>query len=211
MTTPNLDATQNCWVESLARFTFSIEYQKGWDNAVTHALNQVTLKLDTETVKSIWDGVTMETIGRVDAHDPVVAESDEEVHNQVWETAVLARAVHACVNLYVDDWVATQQEDSILKTVIKWICWEMMWALGRERPSFESRKNDALPRGPLPSPHTGWWVRRGFAVHGPHSSLKCCHEWMSPKCWTPGSAVNFVPNTRPVLVAQYGHTGAEGH
>ena len=29
MTTPNLDATQHCWVESLLRFTFSIEYQKG--------------------------------------------------------------------------------------------------------------------------------------------------------------------------------------
>ena len=30
MTTPNLDATQHCWVESLTRFTFSIKYQKGW-------------------------------------------------------------------------------------------------------------------------------------------------------------------------------------
>ena len=29
MTTPNLDATQHHLVESLARFTFSIEYQKG--------------------------------------------------------------------------------------------------------------------------------------------------------------------------------------
>ena len=40
MTTPNLDATQHCWVESLVRFTFSIEYQKGQDNAATDALNQ---------------------------------------------------------------------------------------------------------------------------------------------------------------------------
>ena len=29
MTTPNLYATQHHWVESYARFTFSIEYQKG--------------------------------------------------------------------------------------------------------------------------------------------------------------------------------------
>ena len=28
MTTPNLDATQHQWVESLAKFMFSIEYQK---------------------------------------------------------------------------------------------------------------------------------------------------------------------------------------
>ena len=39
MTTPNLDATQHCWVESLAGFTFSIEYQKGWDNTATDALS----------------------------------------------------------------------------------------------------------------------------------------------------------------------------
>ena len=59
MTTPNLDATQHHWVESLARFTFSIEYQKGWDNAATGTLSWVTLKLDAETMKSILDGVTM--------------------------------------------------------------------------------------------------------------------------------------------------------
>ena len=52
MTTSDLDATQHHWVQSLARFTFSIEYLKGWDNAAT-------LKLDAETVKSILNGVTM--------------------------------------------------------------------------------------------------------------------------------------------------------
>ena len=46
MTTPNLDASQHWWVESLARFTFSIEYQKGWDNVATDVLSQVTSKLD---------------------------------------------------------------------------------------------------------------------------------------------------------------------
>ena len=59
MTTPNLDATQHHWVESLVGFTFSIEYHKGWDSAAADALSWVTLKLDTETVKSILDGVTM--------------------------------------------------------------------------------------------------------------------------------------------------------
>ena len=39
MTTPNLDATQHHWVESLTRFTISIDYQKGWDNAATDALS----------------------------------------------------------------------------------------------------------------------------------------------------------------------------
>ena len=41
MTTPNLDATQHHWVESLVRFTFTIEYQKGQDNAATDTLSHI--------------------------------------------------------------------------------------------------------------------------------------------------------------------------
>ena len=65
MTTPNLDATQLWWAESLARFTFSIEYQKGRDNVSTD-LSQVTSKLDAEIMKSILDGVIVETTERAD-------------------------------------------------------------------------------------------------------------------------------------------------
>ena len=59
MTTPNLDATLHHWAELLLGFPFNIKYQKGWDNAATDALSHITLKLDTETVKSILGGVTM--------------------------------------------------------------------------------------------------------------------------------------------------------
>ena len=59
MTTPNIDATQHQWVESHARFTSSIEYQKGRDNVATDTLSQVTSKLDAEIMKSILDGITM--------------------------------------------------------------------------------------------------------------------------------------------------------
>ena len=76
MTTPNLDATQHCWVESLARFTFSIEYQKELDNAAMDALSQVT-----GTRKSILDSVTVGMRERVDTHHPAVAEAEEEIHN----------------------------------------------------------------------------------------------------------------------------------
>ena len=109
MTTPNSDATQHNWVESLARFIFSIQYQKGWENAVTDALSQVTLKLKRGTMKSILDRVTMGMTERADAHDMVEAEADEEIHKKVWETVILARAIQACVNLHVTDWVTTQQ------------------------------------------------------------------------------------------------------
>ena len=85
------------------------------------ALNQVTSKQDTETMKSILDGVTVETMERVDTHDPMVAEADEEIHKQVQETVILARATQACINLHVTDWLTAKKEDPILKTVIKWI------------------------------------------------------------------------------------------
>ena len=115
MTTPNLDATRHSWVESLARFMFSIEYKKGCDNVATDALSHVTSKLNAETMKSILDGVTVGTTKRADAHDPAVAEADKEIHKPFQETAILAQAAH--INLHV----TTQQEYPTLKTVTKWI------------------------------------------------------------------------------------------
>ena len=121
LTTPNLDATHYYWVESLAGFTFSIEYKKGRDNTVADALSHVASELDAEVVKSILDGVTIETIGRSDAHDPVVPEVNEEIHKQVEETPVQVKAAHMHINLHVTDWVAAQEEDPILKIVMEWI------------------------------------------------------------------------------------------
>ena len=106
---------------SPAAFTFSIEYQKGWNNKAVDAPSQVTSRLDAETVKSFLDGVTVCSIERVDAHDPVVAETDEEIHKQVQEAAGQARATHTCVNLHVTDWVTAQWEDPLLKVMIDWI------------------------------------------------------------------------------------------
>ena len=88
MTTPTLDTTRHCWVESLAGFTFGIEYQKGWDDAATDALSQVTLRLDAETVKLILDGVTMGSMWRPDVYHPVVPKTDEEIHKHVQEAVI---------------------------------------------------------------------------------------------------------------------------
>ena len=77
LTTTNLDATWHYWVELLAGFTFSIEYQKGKDNAVADALIHVTSKLNAEAVRSILDTVTIETAGRADTHGLMVAEANE--------------------------------------------------------------------------------------------------------------------------------------
>ena len=162
MTMPNLDATQHWLVESLPRFTFSIEYQKGHDNVPAVALRQVTLKVDAKTVKSILDGVTVGMMEKADAHDPVVAKADEEIHKLVQETVILAQA--ACINLHVKDWVNAQQEDPILKTAIEWISAQKVQdlrnLLGYDANTEEGRailprveEANALPRSPLLSPH----------------------------------------------------------
>ena len=77
----------------------------------------------------------------------LVAETDEEIHKQVWEAAVLARATHAHVNLHVTDWVTAQQEDPILKTAIKWIPNQNVWDLKHlleDEANTEERKTILL-------------------------------------------------------------------
>ena len=82
MNTPNLDATQHWLVESPARFTSSIEYQKGRDNVATDNLSKVTSKLDAEIMKYMLDGVTMGMTDGADTQDPVVAKADEDILSQ---------------------------------------------------------------------------------------------------------------------------------
>ena len=64
---------------------------------------------------SILDRVTIESTGRADAHDPVVGETDEEIHKQVQVAAIQARATQMHVTLHVSDWVAAQWEDPVLR------------------------------------------------------------------------------------------------
>ena len=66
------------------------------------------------------------------------------------------------------------------------------------------KEANTLPRSPLPLSCTKWQVGRSFAVCSPHSSPNSCHEWISPRCWTPGSAADAVLATWPVLVARHG-------
>ena len=55
MSTPNLDATGNHWVSTLAKYDFRLEYQKGQDNAMADALSQVTTHLPPGAVQAILD------------------------------------------------------------------------------------------------------------------------------------------------------------
>ena len=63
-------------------------------------------------------------------------------------------------------------------------CLEMMQILRRENYPLRIEEADTLPRSPLPSPHTNWWVWWGFVVCSLLGSSISCHEWMSARCWT---------------------------
>ena len=59
MSTPNLDATGHCWVSTLAKYDFWLEYQKGRDHAAADALSWVTTHLLPEAIQAILDGTTV--------------------------------------------------------------------------------------------------------------------------------------------------------
>ena len=155
---------------------------------------------------------------RVDAHDPVVSQADEETHKLLQETMILAQATH--VNLHVTDWVTTQQEDPILKTTIEWISGQkvqdLKHLLGDDKNTEEGKtilqeqKKLMLYQGALYYHYTPRQIGRSFAIHSPQGSLSSHHEWMPQRCWTPRPAADTVLTTRPVLVARNVCTDAEG-
>ena len=90
-------------------------------------------------------------------------------------------------------------------------CSEMMQILRREKLSFEGGKSLCSTKEPSTITTHQLVNQKKFVVCGPHRSLSSCHEWMTLRCCTLGSAVNSVPATWPVLVAQNDHAGAEGN
>ena len=180
LTAPNLDATWHHWVDLLAGFTFSIEYQKGIDNTVADVLHCVASKLNADAVRSILDGVTVGTAGRANAHDPMMAEVDARIHQQVEETAVQGYAIHMHAHLHVMDWAAVQQEEPILKLwwsgfppikcQIPDIFWETSSQQKRAWPSWGRGRNSAPSGYPLSLPYSSWGAWGSSVVSSPHST-----------------------------------------
>ena len=76
MSMPNLDAMGHQWVGALMWFNFELEYQKGCDDMVANVLSWVTTWLDSETVKSILNGVTLRMVHWAESHDPAMVEGN---------------------------------------------------------------------------------------------------------------------------------------
>ena len=114
MTTPNLDATGYQWVGALVRFSFQLEYQKGWDNTMADLLSCITTHLSPEAVWSILDGVTLGAAHRAKGCDPTVVETD---HNIEEEVCVATEQVS--VEMHVTNWAVWNWLEARKKTDLK--------------------------------------------------------------------------------------------
>ena len=121
-----------------------------------------------------------------------------EIHNQVKETAILARATQVCVDLHVTYWMAAQQKDSVVKTMIEWVSNQMctIWNIYWEKMQTQKGKLSSDSRKSLCSIKEPFtivthllvnWMK--FCDSWSPGSPGSCHEWMSLRCWTPRSTM----------------------
>ena len=116
MMTPNLNATSHQWVGALVQFDFELEYQKGCDNIVVDALSRFTTQLDPDTVRSILNGVALESAHWAKVHDPTIVKGDHHFEQEVCVTTG-----HIVVQMHVTNWAEAQKEDTMLSAVLNWL------------------------------------------------------------------------------------------
>ena len=116
LTTPNLDATGHHWVGVLASYKFSLEYQKGSDNAAADALSQVPMRHDGKMVRSLLEGAATSVTERREVliSQPLRAEGDR-LDNEARTHALKLAPMH------VTDWEEAQHEDVLLAACHKWL------------------------------------------------------------------------------------------
>ena len=130
LTTPNLDAMGHRWVGALASYEFSLEYQKGSDNAAADTLSRVPIWHDRKTVRSLLEGyVTGVTErGEVLISRPLRAECNC-LDNEAWAHALKMAPMH------ITNWEEVQCEDALLAACHKWLS---------KKKSVIPQKSDAL-------------------------------------------------------------------
>lgn len=86
MTTLNLDATDHRWIGALASYDFSLEYLKGRENGAADVLSQNTVKLDSNTVKALLDGIQVVCANRAEVLQPAATQSEyEDIISQCYQ------------------------------------------------------------------------------------------------------------------------------
>ena len=100
---------------SLANFNFTIEYQRGRNNAAADALSRVNESLNAQEVKAILDEMTVGCSNRAELRVLMSRWSKEE--ERVWVSAAHVPKEE----MHVIDWLEAQNEDSIIRGAIKWM------------------------------------------------------------------------------------------
>ena len=108
LTTPNLDTTGHHWVGALTSYNFTLEYQKGSDNATADALSRVPVRYDRNTIQSLLEGVVTSTTQRERVEHDCLSDKSHA------HTLKLAP-------MHVTNWEEAQGEDMLLATCCKWM------------------------------------------------------------------------------------------
>ena len=127
---PNLDATGHQWVGALVSYEFSLEYQKGSDNAAADALSWVPIRHDGKTVRSLLEG---SVTGITDRGEVLISQSlraecdhlDDKAHARTLKLAPM----------HVTNWEEVQRKDALLAACHKWLS---------KKKSVIPQKRDAL-------------------------------------------------------------------
>ena len=114
LTTPNLDATGHRWVDTLASFEFSLEYQKGMDNGAADALSWVPVNHDCVTVQSLLEGTVIVAMDQseAEANEALLCKHVRLVDEVRVQAAKLAP-------MHVVNWEDAQGADAALATCQK--------------------------------------------------------------------------------------------
>ena len=101
LTTPNLDATQHCWVSALAGFNFKLEYLRSTDNRVADVLSRMENRLTDEATseflqsldESFYDtkGISNNTKKGMQ----LLTKVEKDAVNEIMERACFSHIPHA--------------------------------------------------------------------------------------------------------------------
>ena len=122
----NLDAAGQHWVAHLARYNFSLEYQKGKDNTVADFLSQMNKRLPEEEVQEYLNKIPYPGVKAV--LDNAIMPIEEHAEQGVWPTPdcqedcqeemVGARPTRLATT-NITDWKQEKKEDPVLYQVAK--------------------------------------------------------------------------------------------
>ena len=120
----NLDAAGQRWVACLASYNFSLEYQKGKDNAVANFLSQMNEHLPEEEVQEYLNqipypgakAVLDNAITSIEEHAEQGVRPTLDCQGDSQEETIVARPTRLATT-NVTDWKQEQKEDSVLYQV----------------------------------------------------------------------------------------------